>query len=351
MASRRILSLCTAALVFAGATDAVAQSAPKIRLWGSSATVEANFGPLFLGNPLGFFKQEGVEVEFGSAAGSSATLQLIAANQVQIGNIGMDVLILGKARAPDLPVTAVYLHDRGNMYEICVPDAGDIKAVKDLKDKTIGVANLASGALPSLRATLQDAGLDPNSAVGLVPVGSGAQAAAALKSDRVQALALFRAQHAVIETLGFKFRCFSREAPSAVLAVNTNFLRDNREAVIKTLRSVAKGSIFTEINPEATVRKHWELFGRPQGLTEEEALRRAVYVVTASAKLWKDYRDPSLKWGAMTKQQWQDMQKFLIDQKVLDRPVPVETLFTSDLIDALNDFDANAVIELAKSTK
>jgi hypothetical protein len=45
------------------------------------------------------------------------------------------------------------------------------------------------------------------------------------------------------------------------------------------------------------------------------------------------------------------MQKFLIDQKVLDRPVPVETLFTSDLIDALNDFDANAVIELAKSTK
>ena len=330
MASRRILSLCTAALVLAGATGALAQSAPKIKLYGSSATIEANFGPLFLGNPLGFFKQEGVEVEFGSAAGSSATLQLIAANQIQIGNLGMDTLILGKARAPDLPVTAVYLHDRGNMYEICVPEAGDIKTVKDLKDKIIGVANLASGALPSLRATLQDAGLDPNNAVGLVPVGSGAQAAAALKSDRVQALALFRAQHAV---------------------VNTNFLRDNREAVIKTLRSVAKGSIFTEVNPEATVRKHWELYGKPQGLSEQEALKRAMHVVTASAKLWKDYRDPSLKWGEMSKAQWEGMQKFLIDQKVLDRPVPVETLFTSDLIDAVNNFDANAVVELAKTTK
>jgi len=74
-------------------------------------------------------------------------------------------------------------------------------------------------------------------------------------------------------------------------------------------------------------------------------------VVTASAKLWKDYRDPSLKWGEMSKAQWEGMQKFLIDQKVLDRPVPVETLFTSDLIDAVNDFDANAVVELAKTAK
>lgn len=345
----RMTVACIAALALSA--PASAQTAPKLKLWGSSATVEANFGPFFLGNPLGFFKQEGVDVEFGSAAGSAATLQLIAANQVQIGNIGMDVLILGKARQPDLPVTAVYLHDRGNMYEICAPDDGDIRAVTDLKDKTIGVANLASGALPSLRATLQDAGMDPNSAVGLVPVGSGAQAAAALKSNRVQALALFRAQHALIETLGFKFRCFSREAPSAVLAVNTNFLRDNRDAVIKTLRSVAKGSIFTEINPEATVRRHWALFGKPQGLSEDEAMKRAVYVVTASAKLWKDYRDPSLKWGAMTDKQWQDMQKFLIDQKVLDKPVPVASLYTADLIEAVNSFDENAVRELATSTK
>ncbi|MFX5752273.1 ABC transporter substrate-binding protein, partial [Acinetobacter baumannii] len=77
---------------------------------------------LFLGNPLGFFKDDGVDVEFGTAAGSAATLQLIAAGQVQMGYIGMDVLILAKARNPQLPVTAVYLQDRGNIYEIVVPE-------------------------------------------------------------------------------------------------------------------------------------------------------------------------------------------------------------------------------------
>src|SRR5262245_4082060 len=112
---------------------AAAQNAPKVKVWGASATVEAYHGFLYLGNPLGFYKEEGVDVEFGSAAGSSATLQLVAANQVQIGYLGIDVLMLGKARAPDLPVIAVYLQDRGNIYEICAPEDSDIKSVKDLK--------------------------------------------------------------------------------------------------------------------------------------------------------------------------------------------------------------------------
>ena len=54
-----------------------------------------------------------------------------------------------------------------------------------------------------------------------MPVGNGAAAAAALRANRVQALSLFRAQHALIETLGFKFRYFTRDAPSAVIIVNT----------------------------------------------------------------------------------------------------------------------------------
>ncbi len=239
--------------------------APKVKLWGASATVEAYHGFLFLGNPLGFFKDEGVDVEFGTAAGSAATLQLIAAGQVQMGYIGMDVLILGKARNPTLPVTAIYLQDRGNIYEIVVPAESDIKTVADLKDKNIGVANLASGAIPSLRATLTDAKLNPDSSVGLIPVGNGAQAAAALKAGRVQALSLFRAQHALIETLGFKFRYFTRDAPSAVIAVNTDFLKSNPEAVAKTLRGIAKASAFAEANPEATVKEFLEALRQAAG--------------------------------------------------------------------------------------
>lgn len=353
MHSLKRLAGAAAALVALALTlpGALAQSAPKVKLWGASATVEAYHGFLFLGNPLGFNKSEGVEVEFGTAAGSAATLQLIAAGQVQMGYIGMDVLILAKARNPTLPVTAVYLHDRGNIYEIVTPEAGGINRVEDLKDKSIGVANLASGAIPSLRATLSGAGLDPNASVGLIPVGNGAQAASALRANRVQALSLFRAQHAVIETLGFKFRYFKRDAPSAVIAVNTVFLRANRDAVVKTLRGIAKSSAFAQANPEATVREFWKLFGQPQGLSAEEALARQKHVLSSTAELWKDYRDTSVPWGSQTAEQWNDMQKFLVDQKLLDKPVPVESLFTDALTPEVNRFDLDPVLKLAASMK
>jgi NitT/TauT family transport system substrate-binding protein len=263
----------------------------------------------------------------------------------------MDVLILAKARNPNLPVTAVYLHDRGNIYEIVVPEQSDIKQVPDLKDKNIGVANLASGAIPSLRATLSEAGLNPDTSVGLIPVGNGAQAAAALRANRVQALSLFRAQHALIETLDFKFRYFTRDAPSAVIVVNSNFLKENRDTVVKMLRGIAKGSTFAEANPEATVRAFWAMFGKPQGLSEDEAMQRQKHVLSSSAKLWKDYRNTSVKWGDMNADDWNKMQKFLVEQKLLQQTVPVESLFTADLIEDVSKFDVQSIVQKAGAAK
>ena len=63
------------ALVPAGVlAHALWRRRPKVKVWGASATVEAYHGFLFLGIPLGFYKEEGVDVEFGTAAGSAATL-------------------------------------------------------------------------------------------------------------------------------------------------------------------------------------------------------------------------------------------------------------------------------------
>lgn len=343
--SRRILRLAVLAGVLAS-TAALAQQKP-VKLFSSAAVVEVDQAALFLGNPLGFFKQEGVEVEFGAAAGSAATLQLLASGQVEMGHLGMDVLILGKAKNPDLPVTAAYLHYRGNIYEIVVPEDSDIRDVKDLAGKNIGVANLASGAIPSLRATLTEAGLNPDTSVGLIPVGIGAQALAALKSGRVQALALFRAQHAAIEALGTRFRAFTRAAPSTVVAVNTRFLREQPQAVTAVLRGIVAGSVFAQANPQATVREHWKLFTKPQGLSDEEALRRSSHVLSRTTELWKQIEDRDVPWGAMSAADWDRMQEFLVAQKLLDKPVASGTLFTSALIDQVNAIDLAPVLRLA----
>lgn len=329
----------------------VAAPAQDVRLYGASATLDAYHGFLFLGNPLGFYEKEGVSVDFGTAAGSAATLQLLASGQVDMGYIGMDVLILAKRTNPDLPVTAVYLHDRENIYEIIVPADSGINSVADLDGKNIGVANLASGAIPNLKGMLTDAGLNPNTSVGLIPVGNGAQAAAALRAGRVDALALFRAQHALIETLGFEFTYFTREAPSAIIAANTRFLENNRDKVVSVLRGIALGSTFAQANPEEAVREFWKLYGMPQGLTEEEAMARSTHVLTGTAQLWKDHRDDSVRWGEMDESHWRIMQDFLIEQRLLDEAVPMEGLFTTDLLDDVNEVDISPALELAESRR
>lgn len=340
------------ALVAAGqgvlARPVAAQTLPKLKVWGASATVEAYHGFLFLGIPLGFYREQGVEVEFGTAAGSSATLQLVAAGQVQLGYVGMEVVALAKARNPTLPVTAVYLQDRGNIYELVVPEDSAIRSVADLKGKTIGVANLASGAIPSLRAMLAEAGLNPANDVSLVPVGNGAAAATALRGGRVQALSLFRAQHALIETLGISLRYFQREQPSAVVIANSTFLRQNPAAVTGALRGIAAGSIFAQLAPEATVRQHWTMFGRPTGLSEEEAMSRARHVLSRSAELWRRWDDAATPWGAMDAGMWDRLQAFMVQQQLTERVIDSATLFSTELIPAVNQLDAAAIERRAR---
>lgn len=327
---------------------AAAQALPKLRLWGASATVEAYHGFLFLGIPLGFYRDMGVDVEFGTAAGSAATLQLVAAGQAQLGYVGMEVLALAKARNPSLPVTAVYLQDRGNIYEVVVPKDSNIRRLADLKGQTLGVANLASGAIPSLRAMLADAGLNPQSDVSLLPVGNGAAAATALRSGRVQALSLFRAQHALIETLGIELRYFQRDQPSAVIIANTAFLRQNRAAVIGTLRGIVAGSIFAQLATDATIREHWKMFGAPSGISEQEALGRARHVLTRSAELWRRWDDAATPWGSMSKDMWDQLQNFMVQQQLMERVIASNSLFTTELIAEVNQMETAAIERRAR---
>ena len=93
------------------------------------------------------------------------------------------------------------------------------------------------------------------------------------------------------------------------------------------------------------------MFGKPQGLSEDEAMQRQKHVLSATAQLWKDFRDASAKWGDMTADHWDRMQKFLVEQKLLQQTVPSETLFTADLIADANRFDLQAVLKKAEAAK
>ena len=53
----------------------------------------------------------------------------------------------------------------------------------------------------------------------------------------------------------------------------------------------------------------------------------------------------------MSAADWDRMQQFLVSQKLLEKPVPVDNLFSNILIDQVNEIDLAPVLRLAAERK
>lgn len=348
--SRRTILQSGAAMALAPSVlgrRADAETAAKIRFVGSAAVARADQGFMFAGIPTGIYKSLGVEADFVTVAGSAASIQLLVAGQAQLAHVGMLELLAAKRTNPNLPVQAVYLQDIGSAYEIVVPEDSAIKSVAELKGKKIGVISLASGAILVVKAMLHQANVDPDS-VEFLPVGTGAQALAALKSDRVQALSLFRGSHAAIENLGVKLRYFTASVPSSVLAATTSQIEKNRDGLVHALQGVVMDTVYLQTSPAAGVRAFWAMFGKPTG-DEARDLADNSRLITRAAELWKPLGSPG-PYGAMNDKTWLDMLDFIGPSFKFDRS-QIKTVYTSSLIPDVNKADIKRAIEMARSAK
>lgn len=348
MTRRTALRLFTAA-PFVGATAtgwsriATAADLTKIKFVGAAAVARPDQAFMFAGMPLGFYKQLGIDADFFTVGGSAQVIQLVATNQAQLGHAGMQELMAAKKEQPSLPVRAVYLQEIGAGYEIVVPESGPIKNITELKGKRIGVMTLASGAVPFVKAMLRSVNIQ-ESQYEILPVGTGAQALAALQANRVDALSLFRGQHAAIENLGIQFRYFTVPYASSVLVANDAFLKAHRDALVHALQGVVLSTIYTETDPQGAVRTFWKVSGAPKG-DEAKALHDGVHLIQRAAELWKTPKD-NRKWGAMTDGDWLKLAKFA-GMDITSQQV--EALYTNDLIADVNSVDPQIALRAAHS--
>lgn len=340
---RSVLRGFSALPLAAWAGQSRAQPLPKVKFVGGAPVARPDQGFMFLGIPLGFFKQLGVDTEFMTVAGASTVIQLIANNEGQLGHCGMIELIAAKQRQPNLPVRAVYLIDPLGSYDIVVPTSSPIRSMADFKGKKIGVINLGSSSVTFIKAMLHNNKIDENS-VEILPVGTGAQALAALKAGRVDALSLFHTALAVFETMGMQFRYFSVNFLGAVLLANEKFRLENREALVRALRGVILNTNYIIANPEASVRTAWKLIGKPPG-DEQKAIQAGAHVIKRAVETWKDPRSTA-QWGRMSDEHWLRVGEFMRMQVNRDL---VSSLYTNDLIDDANNVDVNVALKTAKS--
>lgn len=139
------------------------------------------WGPFYLASELGFYKEQGLDVEFVTVQGDMPTAPVIA-GEAQFGLYGPEMILSfnSKGQGTKLLATA------SDRYPYSLVAKKGIKSVKDLKGATINAGDSGSSPRQFIKAVLTSAGLDPEKDVKFVNV-PGSASISALENGQIDA--------------------------------------------------------------------------------------------------------------------------------------------------------------------
>ena len=172
-------------VAFALAAGSTAAHAEKITIMVGGAT-KIIYLPAKLTEQLGYFKDEGLDVELQSQpAGVDAENELLA-GAVQ-GVVGFyDHTIDLQSKGKEVQTLVVFGQVPGEVEMVSNAAAGTVKSMADVKGKTLGVTGLGSSTSFLTQYLAQRSGV-PSNQYTLLPVGADNTFIAAIKQNRIDA--------------------------------------------------------------------------------------------------------------------------------------------------------------------
>jgi NitT/TauT family transport system substrate-binding protein len=343
------------------ATTAGAAAFPGLMFPAAAqALVKTSFGPTTvdistghaghssLPTALGYWKDEGLDVNVFGVAGDTAGVQLVSGNKMDfISLVGAALL---QARAKGIPLKAVYMHARMPIGRFVVPKSSGITTVAQLKGKTVGMPVIHPD--PYVEGIYKEAGLDPKE-IKVVATGTGAPALLALKRGDIAAWMSWDTAVAELENRGMEFTEFRPSYFDSLfgnaVVTREEMIRDNPKTVVGMCRGIAKAVHFGLHNPDAAVRTHWKIYpqSKPQGTDEAKILADSRRVFMSR---FQDYElHGTNKYGENLAEQWDDLGVLMKQQGLLPADFDVKQAYTNEFIDRINDWDRGRVEAQAKS--
>jgi ABC-type nitrate/sulfonate/bicarbonate transport system substrate-binding protein len=233
---RMCIQLCAVLLVLIGIMVGLAGAEERVHF--SVAAVTGSYMDEFVAIEKGYHHEEGLAVEMIRAGGGIATQALIAGDLHFSTSAGS---ALG-AMLRGAEIKVVYTNIDRPGYQVW-SGKPEIKTLKDLVGKKVGVTSRGDTQELSVRLLLRKHGIDANS-VAYVPVGFGATRLAALQTGTVDAVPLGAGDFAQIkQPKGYMLGDTEKEIRFAYvgLAVSTRLLARQPNLVERFLRAVIKG--------------------------------------------------------------------------------------------------------------
>ena len=178
----RRLGLALAALVLSSDL-ALAQSKVTLAVGGGTCLC---YLPTMLAKQLGEYEKAGVNVEIVDFKGGSESLKAVIGGSADVVSGYFDHCVNLAAKGQHLQAFVVYDRYPGLALVVSPKHSAEIKSIKDLANKKVGVSAPGSSTDFFLKYLLSKNGVDPNS-VAVIGVGLGATAVAAMEQGQIDA--------------------------------------------------------------------------------------------------------------------------------------------------------------------
>ena len=198
---RRLGATLAAVLLSSGLTAGLALAQAKVTLAIGGASCLC-YLPTMLAKQLGEFQKAGVNVEVVEFKGGSDALKAVIGGSADVVSGYFDHCVNLAAKGQHLQSFVVYDRFPGLALVVSPKHNAEVKSVKDLAGKKVGVSAPGSSTDFFLKYLLSKNGVDPNS-VGVIGVGLGGSAIAAMEQGQVDAAVML---DPAVTVLGGQFK-------------------------------------------------------------------------------------------------------------------------------------------------
>jgi NitT/TauT family transport system substrate-binding protein len=362
MLTRRDFGLGLGALGLGAGLPALAQAVRVMKVANTAAVNDPQQCFVTAGQhpKLNFYKPNGVDVEYVNMSSMTQALQSLRAGHADFGPAVPGLLLPAMAKDPSLDLVSVYKWLPRNANVIVVKPGSPIRSAADLAGKRIGVRSQGDTGIVITRTMLAELGLKDDKCE-YIAIGDGAPAGAAIDNDRVDAMVAFDTAAARIELAGTPLRYVPltpkfAQVGSGWICVPRKLLKEERRSLVALFQGIAKSTVFSNANLEAAIDLHWAVYpeSRPKGRSEDEARKELAFILKDRKNSWmRRPDDPDPRMGASSLAEWKANIEMAAESsknpKLAEELGDPNRLFSNELIDEINAFDRQAVVEMAKS--
>jgi NitT/TauT family transport system substrate-binding protein len=192
----------------------------------------------------------------------------------------------------------------------------------------------------------------------MIEIGVGVRAAAAVRANQVQGLALWDEMYVRMDQSGIALSPRIQDPRAKYLYASNLTVNDDdfarlEAALIGVARGIAKAQIFSETNPEAAVRIHWKVFPQsaPREGVTDEAVKREAAVLKVRIQMQSKNAVGTDRYGDIPIEQVKQVQDYLVATNQLEKTMDPNEYYTNSLIGKITAFDHASIVKLAKEYK